>query len=90
MHDLEAVAFVKDGVRPLTSRHNIAVELDSDAVGLHPKHLYQNRQRERGGWALKIATFTVDREFHRRGKVCVAARYSALRKTNFRVAVRPS
>ena len=61
MDDLEPVAILHGGLRPLGARHDAAVVLDGDAVGLQPHGFHQFRQRAD---LIEDALFPVDDKLH--------------------------
>jgi hypothetical protein len=98
VHHFEVVSFFQDGIGPSIAGNDVAVQLDRNPVGFQTELLEQRRKRERSRRVCEIPLFAVDVKFHSRDggvgalqKDCSAPRfYSALRKTNFLVVVRPS
>src|SRR5499427_6690360 len=48
LNNLELIAFLERGVRPSVSGHDVAVEFNSDPVGLHAKQFDESSKRGNG------------------------------------------
>lgn len=98
MHDFKPVAIIQRDLGPSITRHDVPVQLDRNTIRLHAEFLNQSEKSERGRDIDKIALFSIDMQFHREVRGTLAPQqdcivrgfYSALRRTNFLVAVRPS
>jgi len=64
MHDLEPIPIVELSLSPAIARHDVAIELDSHAVGLHSEDFQQRRESEGSGGAAEIALFPIDLKLH--------------------------
>jgi hypothetical protein len=42
VHNFKFVAIAKTGVGPAIPRHNVAIQFDGDAIGLHAEGFYQS------------------------------------------------
>src|SRR5262249_31635735 len=62
LNNLELIAFLERGIRPSVSGHDVAVEFNSDPVGLHAKRFDESSKR--GNGCFERALFPVDLEFH--------------------------
>ena len=89
--DLEFVAFVERGLSPAVARHDVAIQFHGHAISFHAEGFQQRGEGKRCRSVAEIPLFPIDLKFHdaEAGNL-VGYLYSALRSTNFRVAVRPS
>jgi hypothetical protein len=96
VNDLKPVTVIKRSFRPAVARDDIAIELDCHAIRFHAESFDESEKR--GGSGIEVALFAIDVELHVKNGGEIAAHadcngsgcYSALRKANFRVVVRPS
>lgn len=64
MDDLQAVAFVEMSFGPAVTRHDVAIELNGDAVGFHSEDFHKGDEGEGIRSIGKRALGSVDVKFH--------------------------
>src|ERR1035437_6431784 len=64
MDDLEPIALLQLGVSPAVARHDIAIQFDGHAVGLHAEDLHERREGKRSASIAKITLVPIDLKFH--------------------------
>jgi hypothetical protein len=60
--DFKFISVIEIGLGPVIAGHNVAIQFDSDAVGLHAEGF--NESGEGGNREIECSFFAIDVEFH--------------------------